>query len=331
MFKYSVTSVINVNKDYTTDLPLFEGLSGETQADGTVLEDRLKIKRGLEFKKSNVQAIYHRGYRAAVNPEYKVALDTVAVAPGTPNAGIYRISLYVTLSDSQDERYANTRVLKGKPIFIEFEVTDKESTAALVADKVIAITKKYLQMVYEDKIINIVKDSTTGIIIKGISGEQRFSKVALEKWEYDGWIVLDESINGVPGTKITVTAIGDNGFGTYRNIIKDLRLPTAANTRWTHIAQDEIPVVGGMYDQYTIVYCVHRGVLGSDAVGDDVTSVTEHVFYVKSDVKVAWEAALAKLGTVTPVAPVFASGTVIDTKEPDELGKEKLKAELKAV
>ena len=323
MFNYSVTSVINENKDYTTGLPLFEGLVGEAQADGTVLEDRLKIRRGLEFKKSNVQAVYHRGYRAAVNPEYKVALDAVAATPG-----IYRISLYVTLSGSQDERYANTRVLKGKPIFVEFEVTAKENTAALVADKVVAITKKYLQMVYEDKIINIVKDSTTGIIIKGISGEQRFSKVALEKWENNDWTTLDESINGVAGTKITVTAIGDNGFGTYRNIIKDLRLPTAANTRWTHIAQDETPVLGGMYDQYTIVYCVHRGVLGSDAVGNDVTSTTEHVFYVKSDVKVDWEAALAKLGTVTEVD---AAGTVKDIKEPAELGKEKLKAELKAV
>lgn len=322
MFKYSVTSVINTINDYATGLPLFEGLDGEAQADGTVLENRLKIRRGLEFKKSNVQAIYHRGYREAVNPEYKVALDTVAATPG-----IYRISLYVTLSGSQDERYANTRVLKGKPIFVEFEVTAKENTAALVADKVIAITKKYLQMVYEDKIINIVKDSTTGIIIKGISGEQRFSKVALEKWENNDWTTLDESINGVAGTKITVTAIGDNGFGTYRNIIKDLRLPTAANTRWTHIVQDETPVLGGMYDQYTIVYCVHRGVLGSDAVGDDVTSITEHVFYVKSDVKVDWEAALAKLGTVTDVD---AAGTVKDIKEPAELGKEKLKAELKA-
>ena len=322
MFNYSVTSVINENKDYTTGLPLFEGLGGEAQADGTVLEDRLKIRRGLEFKKSNVQAVYHRGYRAAVNPEYKVALDTVAATPG-----IYRISLYVTLSGSQDERYANTRVLKGKPIFVEFEVTAKENTAALVADKVVAITKKYLQMVYEDKIINIVKDSTTGIIIKGISGEQRFSKVALEKWENNDWTTLDESINGVAGTKITVTAIGDNGFGTYRNIIKDLRLPTAANTRWTHIVQDETPVLGGMYDQYTIVYCVHRGVLGSDAVGNDVTSTTEHVFYVKSDVKVDWEAAIAKLGTVTEVD---AAGTVKDIKEPAELGKEKLKAELKA-
>lgn len=325
MFKYSVTSVINTIKDYTTGLPLFEGLGGETQTDGTILEDRLKIKRGLEFKKSNIQAIYHRGYRAAVNPEYKVALDTVAATPG-----IYRISLYVTLSGSQDERYANTRVLKGKPIFVEFEVTAKENTAALVADKVIAITKKYLQMVYEDKIINIVKDSTTGIIIKGISGEQRFSKVALEKWENNDWTTLDESINGVAGTKITVTAIGDNGFGTYRNIIKDLRLPTAANTRWTHIVQDETPVLGGMYDQYTIVYCVHRGVLGSDAVGDDVTSITEHVFYVKSDVLTDWNAALVNAKLNTSVTDVDAAGTVKDIKEPAELGKEKLKAELKA-
>ena len=324
MFKYSVTSVINTINDYATGLPLFEGLvGGEAQADGTVLENRLKIRRGLEFKKSNVQAVYHRGYRAAVNPEYKVALDTVAATPG-----IYRISLYVTLSGSQDERYANTRVLKGKPIFVEFEVTAKENTAALVADKVIAITKKYLQMVYEDKIINIVNDSNTGIIIKGISGEQRFSKVALEKWENNDWTTLDESINGVAGTKITVTAIGDNGFGTYRNIIKDLRLPTAANTRWTHIVQDETPVLGGMYDQYTIVYCVHRGVLGSDAVGDDVTSITEHVFYVKSDVNEAsFKDAIAILGTVTEVD---AAGTVMDIKEPAELGKEKLKAELKA-
>ena len=325
MFKYSVTSVINTIKDYTTDLPLFEGLAGETQTDGTVLEDRLKIKRGLEFKKSNIQAIYHRGYREAVKPEYKVALDTVAATPG-----IYRISLYVTLSGSQDERYANTRVLKGKPIFVEFEVTAKENTAALVADKVVAITKKYLQMVYEDKIINIVKDSTTGIIIKGISGEQRFSKVALEKWENNDWTVLDESINGVAGTKITVTAIGDNGFGTYRNIIKDLRLPTAANTQWAHIAQDEIPVVGGMYDQYTIVYCVHRGVLGSDAVGDDVTSITEHVFYVKSDVIPDWNAALANAKLNTSVTEVDATVAVKDIKEPTELHKEKIKAEITA-
>ena len=325
MFKYSVTSVINTIKDYTTGLPLFEGLVGETQTDGTVLEDRLKIKRGLEFKKSNIQAIYHRGYREAVKPEYKVALDTVAATPG-----IYRISLYVTLSGSQDERYANTRVLKGKPIFVEFEVTAKENTAALVADKVVAITKKYLQMVYEDKIINIVKDSTTGIIIKGISGEQRFSKVALEKWENNDWTVLDESINGVAGTKITVTAIGDNGFGTYRNIIKDLRLPTAANTQWTHIAQDEIPVVGGVYDQYTIVYCVHRGVLGSDAVGDDVTSITEHVFYVKSDVIPDWKAALANAKLNTSVTEVDATVAVKDIKEPTELHKENIKTEITA-
>nr|DAF44508.1 MAG TPA: hypothetical protein [Podoviridae sp. ct8Lf7] len=28
---------------------------------------------------------------------------------------------------------------------------------------------------------------------------------------------------------------GENAFGTYSQIVKDLRLPTAANYQWTHI------------------------------------------------------------------------------------------------
>lgn len=325
MFKWSVTSVINTNVDYMNpDHVLFEGLDKEIQADGTELEDRLVIRRGLTFKKSNVQAIYKRNYRPEVVPDYKIALDTVATTPG-----IYRLNMYISLSGSQDERYANTRVLKGKPIYAEFEVTSADNTAEKVADKVVAIVKKYMYMVYEDRLLNVTKDGSTGIEIKGISGEQRFSKVALEKWDDNkkDWTLVDESLNGVAGTKITVVAVGDNGFGTYRNIIKDLRLPTAANTRWNRIAQDEAPVVGGEYTQYTIVYCVHRGVLGSDAVGDDVTSVTEHVFYVKSDVKSVWETALSKLGDITPVD---ASTTVKDIAEPTELHKKKIKAEITA-
>ena len=45
---------------------------------------------------------------------------------------------------------------------------------------------------------------------------------------------------------------GKQGFGTFRQITKDLRLPTAANTRWSRIAQDETPIVGGKYNEYII-------------------------------------------------------------------------------
>ena len=62
-------------------------------------------------------------------------------------------------------------------------------------------------------------------------------------------------------------------------------------------------------------------------MGDDVTSVTEHVFYVKSDVKSVWETALSKLGDITPVD---ASTTVKDVAEPTELHKKKIKAEITA-
>jgi 2-hydroxy-3-keto-5-methylthiopentenyl-1-phosphate phosphatase len=84
-------------------------------------------------------------------------------------------------------------------------------------------------------------------------------------------------------------------------MIKDYRLPTAANTRWTKIIQDETPVVGAKYNQYTIVQCVNRGIMGGDAVGEVAKSKTTHVFFVKQDLATAFEAELAKIGTVETV------------------------------
>jgi hypothetical protein len=52
--------------------------------------------------------------------------------------------------------------------------------------------------------------------------------------------------------------------------MKDLRLPTAANTRWTAIAKDDMPVFGGHYNEYVIKMCVNRGIMGGDAVGEVV-------------------------------------------------------------
>lgn len=84
-------------------------------------------------------------------------------------------------------------------------------------------------------------------------------------------------------------------------MIKDYRLPTASNTRWNKIVQDETPVVGAKYNQYTIVQCVNRGIMGGDAVGEVVKSKTTHVFFVKQDLASAFETELAKIGTVTAV------------------------------
>lgn len=169
---------------------------------------------------------------------------------------------------------------------IEFPVKNG-ATATQIADSIVKIVNRYHFSVYEDRLFNVKNDSGK-LVIEGISGEQVFKKVILEVWdkEENDFVEFDhylQSEGNVTTSKIQLTQVNNPGFGTYRNIMKNLRLPSAANLRFGHIVEDEAPILGAEYDQFTIYYCVHRGILGSDAVGDDVTSVTCHVFFVKRD------------------------------------------------
>lgn len=283
MFKFTTTTVVNSLKDWTTKKNLLTPVS-KTDPDGTVHKS-LMVKRHLEFKKENIKAAYLRKYQEEVVPKIEITLtDVVAKAAAKPQ--VFRLNMYIGLTDSQDSRYANNEVYKGRPIMIEFPV--KVGMAATdIADYIVKITNRYLFSVYEDRLFNI-KNNSGKVVIEGISGEQVFKKVILEVWdkEENDYVEMDhylQSEGKVPSNKIQLTQVNNPGFGTYRNIMKNLRLPSAANLRFGHIVEDEAPILGGEYDQFTIYYCVHRGILGSDAVGDDVTSVTCHVFYVKRD------------------------------------------------
>ena len=97
---------------------------------------------------------------------------------------------------------------------------------------------------------------------------------------------------------------GKEGFGTYSFLLHNLRIPTSMRTRAFGVNQDETPIVGAKYNQYTIHYCVDRGILGSNAVGDTVQSKTTHVFYVNDTLATDFEAALAKIGTIVSVPTV---------------------------
>lgn len=105
---------------------------------------------------------------------------------------------------------------------------------------------------------------------------------------------------------------GNEAFGDFAHIVKDLRLPTAANRRWQGIAEgdvfggepnDDKPMPNGHYTQYTIQYTSERGVLQQTAVGGLGVSRTVHVFYVEDGGPgantIAFEAALIKAGIAT--------------------------------
>lgn len=108
-----------------------------------------------------------------------------------------------------------------------------------------------------------------------------------------------------------------NPFGTYGQILKDLRLPTAENLSWGSLAtvQDEMPQIGAKYDQYIIYICKNRGIMGGAVVGMPVASVTAHSIWVKQgDVQIAFTSALSAAGTTTAI-------TVVDFKDQFDTNK----------
>lgn len=305
MFQFTTTTILNSLQDYNDSS---KNLIGEVKNGNTVIG--IHIKRDFKFLAANVEAIYKR---AAYDPEMAEATIDLTEVTAPVEDTTFRIAVYIRLSGSQNSYYANDFVFKGKPFYIEFLWRAGE-TAANVAKKVIKVAKKYQQMVYEYQLLDIT-ESAGVVTIKGTDEYQTLTKVDLEKfdvnagpWQEGGHVgefipvdTLDEESVYHTGDVVTLVKQAKQGFGTYRNMIKDYRLPTAANTRWTKIIQDETPVVGAKYNQYTIVQCVNRGIMGGDAVGEVAKSKTTHVFFVKQDLATAFETELAKIGTVETV------------------------------
>lgn len=297
MFQFTTTNVINSDKDLTTGKALYE-----------VKNDTLMVKRVANFKKNNVAAIYKA---VAVDPEN--AKVTINLGEGiTANAGdVLNLSIYIGLSQaSQDSRYSNDMIYKGKLFSVDFVWQD---SAANTAKKLVEIIKKYSLLVYGEKLLT-ASYKNAFVTIEATNEYQRFRKLEISKYEesnnaypFRDKQVVVKTLEGI-AAKTSNAAVTDSaegffagkeGFGTYSFLLHNLRLPTSARTRAFGINQDETPIVGAKYNQYTIHYCVNRGILGLNAVGDTVKSVTTHVFYVKSDLATAFETELAKIGTIT--------------------------------
>lgn len=321
MFQFTTTNVINSTIDLTSGKPLWVTTNKTETAPAS-----LNIKRVNNFKGDSVVAVYKA---EATDPELaKVTLDLSQL--DAKDGDSFRLSVYIGLSQaSQDSRYSNDMIYKGKPFSVDFEW---KTSAAKVAEALEKTIKKYNLLVYGEKLLN-VSHSGTFITIEATTEYQRFKKVNLEKFnesahfgmgEYKVVRSLDDLTAQDSNTGVTATAegyfVGKEGFGTYSYLLHNLRLPTSMRTRAFGINQDETPIVGAKYNQYTLHYCVDRGVLGMNAVGDTVKSVTTHVFFVKSDIAPQFETALkvvapdAKLTDVPSVTQVNTESLAKSTK-----------------
>lgn len=297
--------------------------SGKTNIDGVEV-DALKIKRDFVFVKDCVKAIRKRaGYNAVMcKATIDFADSTLLAALKTGGAKTYcRLDIYLGVEGAEPYIYSTPWVQKGMPFWIEFTVKEADE-AATIAKNVADMLKKNHVFLCDKDLIN-VSVSGSKLILEGATEYQRFRKIEISTFDaYDDYAdkVAELDPTKTAATDIKLDERGKNSFGTYSQIIKDLRLPTAANYQWTHIRQVETPIVGAIYNQYIVEYEAPASNDGLHAVGQRMTSHTTHVFWVKNDSALisAWETALGTIGTVVDVDTDSIS-TVSEDGE-DELG-----------
>lgn len=124
------------------------------------------------------------------------------------------------------------------------------------------------------------------------------NKVTINPTGYEAQEDLIEWATNKEGAGVTNIKSGMNGFGDTAWIINNFQLPTYANTNWMSLHQDERPIPGKLYNQFTLHAVADRGELtGMGAVGQKMASKTTHVFYVAADLSVAFETAIKAMCT----------------------------------
>lgn len=301
MFQFTTTTVINSAKDYTNpSVDLFKGDS-----------KYFDVKRVNRFKVKNIRSVYKQDPVAQSNAKATIDMAKVkeTLTANKATKGTFRVEIYVHLAQSNNNPlYSNTWVVKGRPWTFEFSATSTEDAGNIV-DKVIKMITKFKLFTMDTEQLKATKESTK-LVLTAQDPYQIFSKVELQYFDPSIGTTTGcctprgeyASVENYGVTDVVTITPGNEGFGTFEWIMRNLRLPTAEQTRWNALYQDDRPMVGATYTQYTLEYCENRGILGGDAVGEETKSVTTHVFFVNQAVKTQFETALTDAG-IKPLAP----------------------------
>lgn len=328
MFNWTTTTIINSLKDYTTGADLAKVWTGAGDADANGLKPGfsgaypvLKIKRDHTFEARYVSKVYKA---IANNPTLcEMTIDAEALlglVDVTEAPAHVRLSFYVALEGSEESIYANDWYQKGKPFSIGFDIKKGETDAEKVAEKIVKNANKFGVVTYGKKIFDIANDGAT-ITLKGTHEYQRFKMAAVSVDDLIDEIIVDFFEDGevAEGEKsenevFSLVKRGINGFGTYHQLVKDLRLPTVHHNKWLQIKEDEKPVLGAKYNQYIVTYCApSMANPGFTVIGQHNMSVTTHVFWVNQAVDEAFAKLFEDAGiTVTAVNEV-------ETKDAEEV------------
>ena len=303
---FQTQTIINSNLDPDSgkDVVLFETVEKANNYSGGTCA-ALQVKRDFLFLKDNVDCIRSKhGYEAELC-EATIDFSKLNLAPTDHAVNYCRLDIYVGVEGAEPYIYSNPWYHKGKPFWVEF-IVKKGDDAEAIADRV-EKTIKSNHIFQVDKDLIKVTNEKGVLTLTGATEYQRFKKIEILMFEdtddyADVVAALDPDPTKVGSDNaIDLTVQGTNAFGTYSQIIKDLRLPTAANYQWLATRKVEVPIVGAIYNQYIIEYHAPANSHPLSVVGGHLDSHTTHVFWVKNDTDLinAWETALETIGTIT--------------------------------
>ncbi len=279
MFNWTTTTLIN-------ELPFIKAES-----------DKIRIGKHL-FETRWVEAIRKAEGHAPVICSAELDMTKVKTAMDNAKVNVARLYLYVGLEGSEESIYANDWYRKGMPLSISFA----NDTAANMATNIVDTVKRFNVFTKVKKVLDVTVKGTTTLVISGTHEYQRLQKICvlIDAGMGEETAIVNYEANRKEDAAVTNIVRGVNGFGTYSQLLKDLRLPTAAHTHWMSVQKDEMPIVGATYTQYIITYYAPSTANPSfTAIGNRSMSETTHVFWVKSDLVSKWEAQLNIAGITT--------------------------------
>ena len=272
-------------------------------------EKGFSIQRFGEYKTRNVlnQKMFKtpgvRGKKSVMTIECNglIAKD----AEGVYEAGLYNFTFAIKMPNRFYGEYAHPNYMGFfKPVMIGFEVSpdlaaDGTKLAKVIANDlnlVIPANNKFVYVKAEgSKVILTIPD------VYGHFGEYRFER-------YDPTMCdscLGEYFSRNVEDKITIVD-GLEPFCTGQWLIENYRFPSYPNVRYAALNEDEYPIAGALYTEYTFTYCANRiGFGGMSGVGQEVSAVTKHVLFVENSLvddfeKVIEDAGIEIVGPDTP-------------------------------
>lgn len=292
MFKYTKEIIINSFENELDGVKVFADTANS----------KLVIKRGGEYKKSNILdgKIYKTIGNAGVRSKAVIkCAGLIEQYGGEYETGLYQLGIFLKMPNKYLGEYANANWQQfGRPILVGFDVTSADvadTTGAVLAEKLAKLLRIAMQADTKLGVVKIDEKTPGNIEIVLSDPYMHFGKFKFEK--YDPTLCdscLGEYVDKSLVDKVVVTD-GKEPFATGGWLQENLRFPSYPNVRYAALNEDEYPIPGEIYVEYSFGYESPRpGLGGLSGVGMKIEALTRHIYYVRQSLVEQFESEIKK-------------------------------------